>query len=170
MRRVNIMMAALVALLSSSLLLAADDNVRNFQFGSDDVGKVPPGWKADKTGKGEGSVWKVVADKTAPSGKGYALAQTAEGPSSVFNEVTPVRLPPGRFKLATRPAAIGSIPFWKTIGIVAVAAFAARAARVLPGVAITATWRRTRSAASAGNRSYWLSAQRYSIAMLRPST
>ena len=85
MRQVNIMMAALVALLSSSLLLAADDKARSFQFGSDDVGKVPPGWKADKTGKGEGSVWKVVADKTAPSRKGYALAQTAEGPSSVFN-------------------------------------------------------------------------------------
>jgi hypothetical protein len=85
MRRVNIMMAALVALLSTSFLLAADEKVRSFQFGRDDIGKVPPGWKVDKTGKGEGSVWKVVADKTAPSGKGYALAQTAEGPSGLFN-------------------------------------------------------------------------------------
>src|SRR5438128_11689009 len=84
MRRVNIMMAALVALLYTSLLLAADD--RSFQLSKNDVGKVPSGWKADKTGKGEGSVWKVVADKTAPSGTGYALAQTsAEGPSSLFN-------------------------------------------------------------------------------------
>jgi hypothetical protein len=84
MRRVNTT-AALAALLCASLLLAADEKVRSFTFGKDDVGKVPSGWKADKTGKGEGSVWKVVEDKTAPSKKGYALAQTAEGPSSLFN-------------------------------------------------------------------------------------
>src|SRR6516162_11078346 len=34
---------------------------------------------------------------------------------------------------------------------------------------IVALWRRTRSAANAGNRSFWSSAQRYSIATLRPS-
>ena len=76
---------ALAALIGTSLLLAAEDKSRSFQFGKDDVGKVPTGWKADKTGKGDGSVWKVVEDKTAPSKKGYALAQTAEGPSSLFN-------------------------------------------------------------------------------------
>ena len=43
-------------------------------------------------------------------------------------------------------------------------------AGVLPPVKITVTSRRTRSAASAGNRSYCPSAQRYSIATLRPST
>ena len=85
MRRVNIMMAALVALLSSSLLLAADDKVRSFQFSKGDVGKVPSGWKAEKTGKGEGSVWKVVQDGTAPSKSGLALAQTAKSPGGVFN-------------------------------------------------------------------------------------
>jgi hypothetical protein len=37
-------------------------------------------------------------------------------------------------------------------------------------VTITATRRRTKSAASAGSRSRWSSAQRYSIATLRPST
>ena len=42
--------------------------------------------------------------------------------------------------------------FSNTIGIVVVAAFAASAAGV-PVAAITATWRRTRSAANAGNRS-----------------
>jgi hypothetical protein len=46
---------------------------------------VPANWKAEKTGKGEGSVWKVVADETAPSMSGYVLAQTAEGPSALFN-------------------------------------------------------------------------------------
>src|SRR5207253_4783209 len=48
-------------------------------------GKVPAGWKADKTGTGEGSVWKVEADATAPSKSGYVLVQTAEGPSKLFN-------------------------------------------------------------------------------------
>jgi hypothetical protein len=84
MRWVNIL-AALAALLCISLLVAADDKVRSIQFGKNDVGKVPAGWSAAKTGKGEGSVWKVVADDTAPSKSGFVLAQTAESPSSLFN-------------------------------------------------------------------------------------
>src|SRR5215218_5419425 len=88
-------------------------------------------------------------------------------PSSVFRLVTPVTLPPGRARLATSPAAIGSLPIWNTIGIVAVAAFAASAAGVLPSAAIARTCRSTRSAARAGNRSLLPSAHRYSIATLR---
>jgi hypothetical protein len=53
-----------------------------------------------------------------------------------------------------------------TIGIVAVAALAAIEAGVLAGVAITATRRRTRSAISAGRRSYWPSSQLYSTVTL----
>ena len=53
--------------------------------------------------------------------------------------MTPVMLPPGRVRLATRPSLTGSSPTAKTIGIVVVAALAARAASELPGVAITAT-------------------------------
>ena len=60
-------------------------------------------------------------------------------------------LPPGRLKLATRPSFTGSPPVTKTMGIVVVAALAASAERVFPK--IRATWRRTRSAARAGNRS-----------------
>ena len=45
----------------------------------------------------------------------------------------------------------GSPPTTKTIGMVSVAAFAARAGASPPLVTMTATWRRTRSAASAGN-------------------
>ena len=63
----------------------------------------------------------------------------------------------------------GSLAVVKTIGIVVFAAFAVSAAGVLVA-AITATCRRTRSAIKAGNRSYWPSAQRYSIATLRPSS
>jgi hypothetical protein len=49
------------------------------------VGKLPPGWTAAKTGKGPGSVWKVVEDATAPAGR-KALAQTsAQGPKKLFN-------------------------------------------------------------------------------------
>lgn len=64
---------------------AADDKARTITFGKDDLGKVPKGWTAAKTGTGEGSVWKVVADATAPSKSGHALAQTAEGPGPLFN-------------------------------------------------------------------------------------
>src|SRR5262245_46214472 len=84
MRR-TFLVAALVAFLGVALVVAADDKVRGFTFGKDDLGKVPSGWKADKTGQGEGSVWKVVADNTSPSKKGYVLAQTAEGPGPLFN-------------------------------------------------------------------------------------
>src|SRR5262249_10301341 len=43
----------------------------------------------------------------------------------------PVTLPPGRFRLATKPSLIGSSPIVKTIGMVVVAAFAASAAGVV---------------------------------------
>src|SRR6266511_5107338 len=72
-------------LLLGTVLIAAEGKVRSFKFSKDDVGKLPTGWKADKTGEGEGSVWKVVADNTAPSKTGYVLAQTAESPGSMFN-------------------------------------------------------------------------------------
>jgi hypothetical protein len=65
--------------------LAAGDKGRGLRFAKADVGKVPTGWKAEKTGTGEGSVWKVIEDETAPSKRGYVLAQTAESPTSLFN-------------------------------------------------------------------------------------
>jgi hypothetical protein len=74
-------------------------------------------------------------------------------------------LPPGRAKLSTMPRSTGSEPVTKTIGIVAVAAFAASTEP--PDAAITATCRFTRSAASRGNRSYRPSAHRYSMPTLR---
>src|SRR5262249_39337110 len=76
----------------------------------------------------------------------------------------PVALPPGRLRLATRPIFTGSAPMTKTMGIVSVAALAASVAAVLPGVTMAVTRRRTSSAARAGRRSFWPSAQRYSIA------
>ena len=47
-------------------------------------------------------------------------------------------------------------------------ALAAKAETVPPVAAMTATCRRTNSAASAASRSYWPSAQRYSIATFSP--
>jgi hypothetical protein len=76
---------ALALVIAPSLLPAAGDVTRAFTFAKADLGKLPPEWKAEKTGKGEGSVWKVVADDTAPSKMGFVLAQTAEGPSGLFN-------------------------------------------------------------------------------------
>src|SRR5689334_16178260 len=58
---------------------------------------------------------------------------------------TPVILPPGELRLATRPILTGSSPLVKTIGIVDVAALAARAAGG-PLATITATRRLTKSA------------------------
>src|SRR5262249_54863921 len=60
-------------------------------------------------------------------------------------KLIPVALPPGRARLVTRPSLTGSSPAPNTIGIVAVAALAASAANGVPGVAIAATRRRTKS-------------------------
>jgi len=80
MRWVNVLVVALLV-----TAVGAAEKVQALKFGKGDVGKVPSGWKADKTGKGEGSVWKVMADATAPSKTGVALAQTSESPGSMFN-------------------------------------------------------------------------------------
>src|SRR5437867_1874595 len=66
---------------------AADGNEqRGFRFTKEGLGKVPSGWKATQTNKGDNSsIWKVVADDTAPSKSEYVLAQTAASPKQVFN-------------------------------------------------------------------------------------
>ena len=77
-------------------------------------------------------------------------------------------LPPGRARLATRPVPTGSAATAKTIGMTDVACFAARTAAV-PAVTMTSTLSRTNSAAISAKRSLRPSAQRYSIATVRPS-
>ena len=79
--------------------------------------------------------------------------------------MTPVTFPPGRARLATSPSFTGYALPAITIGIVDVAALAARAAGVVM-VTITSAFARISSAASAGSRSGWPSAHRVSIAML----
>jgi hypothetical protein len=80
----KMMLAGLLVSLAVTLVVA-EEKARTLQFAKVDLGKVPAGWKADKTGKGEGSTWQVVADDTAPSKTGFVLAQTAESPASLFN-------------------------------------------------------------------------------------
>jgi hypothetical protein len=75
------------------------------------------------------------------------------GISSNWKGLKPVRLPPGRARLATSPAATGSLTRVKTIGIVEVALFAASAERMVPLATIKSTLRPTRSAANAGSLS-----------------
>jgi Domain of Unknown Function (DUF1080) len=77
--------AIAVVVVAGTALWGADDQVRSVRFGKEELGKVPKGWQSAKTGKGEGSEWKVVEDGTAPSRSGYVLAQTAESPSNLFN-------------------------------------------------------------------------------------
>ena len=63
-------------------------------------------------------------------------------------------LPPGRLRLTTRPDLTGSTsPLLKTIGMLEVTFLAASGEVLPPNAAITATWRWTKSAASAGSRS-----------------
>ena len=101
---------------------------------------------------------------------GHDLAQQVEPlrPSPPARKLAPVTLPPGRFRLATRPSLTGSSPVAKTIGIVAVASLAARAAGK-PLAQMTRAGRRTSSTASAGDRSLTIR-PRNSRATFRPST
>ncbi|MBL8824343.1 MAG: hypothetical protein JNJ77_17280 [Planctomycetia bacterium] len=57
-------------------------------FSKDDAGRLPAGWEASQTGEGKGSIWKVSADTSAPSGSGFALAQTAKAPNACYNIAT----------------------------------------------------------------------------------
>ena len=65
-------------------VMAEEPKAATFDFEAAKVGEVPKGWTVARTGTGEGSVWKVVEDKTAPKGP-KVLAQTAESPAAMFN-------------------------------------------------------------------------------------
>jgi hypothetical protein len=73
------------ALLFSAFLFADEPAAPAITFADDKVGELPPGWAAAHTGKGTGSVWKIVEDRTAPGGR-HALAQTSDqGRGAFFN-------------------------------------------------------------------------------------
>jgi hypothetical protein len=72
--------------------------------------------------------------------------------TSALKKLTPVALPPGRARLATRPSLTGSSPTPNTIGIVAVAFLAASTVREPASATITATPRFTTSATTSAER------------------
>ena len=76
-------MTSAIVLLAATVA-AADEKAVQMKFSKDDVGKTPAGWTAAQTGKGA-SVWKVVADESAPSKSGFALAQTTSDKDATFN-------------------------------------------------------------------------------------
>jgi len=47
-------------------------------FGADAPGTVPQGWSVFMTHQGGAPKWEVVADRTAPGKKGYAVGQTSK--------------------------------------------------------------------------------------------
>lgn len=79
-------LASVIAMVAALSLIAADQaNQTGWSFEDAVVGKLPKGWSSGKTGKGAGSLWKVLEDSTAPSGT-HVLAQTSSnGPSRLFN-------------------------------------------------------------------------------------
>src|SRR5215471_5992641 len=88
-----------------------------------------------------GLVGSTSTPTTVAVGNNSCSSSSRFGPMSTFKLVTPVRLLPGRLRLATNPASTGSIATAKTIGMVAVAAFAASAEGVPPAATITETLR-----------------------------
>ena len=84
-RHTLILIGLLGQVLPAALLQAAEPRQWNFEDAV--VGSLPQGWTAAKTGEGEGSIWKVVEDKSAPSGA-KVFAQVAAGPRALFNLCT----------------------------------------------------------------------------------
>jgi len=76
---------ALVLALAVPALTLAEETSTKTTFAKEQLGKLPDAWDRAQTGEGEASAWKVVADATAPSKAGFALAQTAAAPKATFN-------------------------------------------------------------------------------------
>jgi hypothetical protein len=80
MRTLSLVIAAVAA----SAVWAGGPAPMRLSFDKAKVGEMPAGWKSAVTGKAEGSVWKIVEDKTAPGGA-LVLAQTSKNANAVFN-------------------------------------------------------------------------------------
>jgi hypothetical protein len=77
-------MFLVTVLLSTLNVLTAEQVPQRLTFDKTQPGQLPPAWKSGVTGKADGSVWKVVEDKTAPGGP-LVLAQTSTNPGPIFN-------------------------------------------------------------------------------------
>src|SRR5262249_37170610 len=74
----------------------------------------------------------------AVPGTSSCNSASALAPSSPWYALKPVRLPPGRLRLVTSPSCTGSAAAMDTIGMLVVAAFAARVG-ITPAATITVT-------------------------------
>src|SRR5262245_22726643 len=119
-------------------------------------------------------IWSDLSDpRRKPYGRLLGTVSLRSSNRFPYNSgppvVSPVILPPGRARLLTRPALMGSLTDVKTIGIVLVAFLAARAGPA-PSVATrTSTLRPISSVARSASRSSFPSARRYSIRIFFPS-
>ena len=78
---------SVVAVLAlAGLALATEDKLQTLTFAKADAGKLPTGWKAEKTGKGEGSIWKVVEDETLSYRANRRDDGSAEGARAVTGQ------------------------------------------------------------------------------------
>ncbi len=75
-----ILMVGVLAFSTQTLRCLADD-----MFSNATLGEMPKGWIAAKTGTGEGSVWKVQEDATAPNGNRVLVQTSGLGPNTLFN-------------------------------------------------------------------------------------
>jgi YVTN family beta-propeller protein len=76
----------LVLAMCGVALMGADNPAKTrWTFEDDKTGALPAGWIAAKTGKGAGSVWKVLEDPSAPAGAKVLAQTSSDGPNSLFN-------------------------------------------------------------------------------------
>lgn len=83
MRAFLILVAALSSIAAVAMAETPTAEV-TWSFEDATVGQLPKGWSSAKTGEGEGSVWRVVEDASAPKGT-KVLAQTSASPGPMFN-------------------------------------------------------------------------------------
>jgi hypothetical protein len=78
-------------LFAAATAAVADDKEqeRTWTFEDAKVGKLPVGWFSAKTGKGQGSVWKVQEDESAPAGAKVLTQTSSKGPNPLFNLCVP---------------------------------------------------------------------------------
>ena len=76
------LVTAVACVLFAAASAAADEK---WTFEDAKVGKLPEGWSSAKTGKGEGSVWKVQEDESARAGANVLTQTSSEGPNPLFN-------------------------------------------------------------------------------------
>jgi hypothetical protein len=69
----------------TGLAAAESQKALRWTFEDPPEGKLPEAWTTAKTGKGRGSVWKIVADDSAPSGRQVMAQTSSEGPTPLFN-------------------------------------------------------------------------------------